>query len=35
VLETLLSTSARIRHTGQLVGGKNGHDAWTSPLDVR
>jgi hypothetical protein len=34
-LEIVLSTPATIRHKGALVGGKNGHDAWTSPLDVR
>jgi hypothetical protein len=34
-LEVLLSTPARVRHTGALVGGKNGHDNWTSPLEVR
>jgi hypothetical protein len=34
-LEIVLSTPATIRHKGNLVGGKNGHDAWTSPLDVR
>ena len=33
-LEVLLSTPASVRHRGALVGGKNGHDAWRSPLDV-
>jgi len=33
-LEILLSTPATVRHRGVLVGGKNGHDAWRSPLDV-
>jgi len=34
MLETLLNTPAVVRHRGALVGGKNGHDAWRSPLDV-
>ena len=33
-LEILLSTPATVRHTGNLVGGRNGHDSWRSPLDV-
>jgi hypothetical protein len=33
-LEMLLTTPVRMRQTGALVGGKNGHDAWRNPLDV-
>jgi hypothetical protein len=32
-LDILLSQPTRIKHHGVLVGGKNGHDAWRSPLE--
>jgi len=37
MFETLLSTSVRMKQTGALIGGKfsQGHDHWTSPLDIR
>ena len=34
-LEILLSTPATVRHKGALVGGKNGHDRFVHPLEVR
>lgn len=34
-LEMLLTTPVRMRHTGALTGGRNGHDTWDNPLDTR
>jgi len=34
MLDTLLSTPAQVRLRGALVGGKQGHDSWRSPLEV-
>jgi hypothetical protein len=34
-LELLLSSSVPVRHSGVLLGGKNGQDRWSNPLEVR